>query len=195
MAQKDADGMAHVGALRDAGLTGIDTEKDTNGENGKVKDFEIGYQQFFSFLPGAWAGLGVNANYTYADSEQPNGNPLVDISKNTFNVQAFWEYEEVSLRLAYNYRDRFLDTENEKRVVAIDGTGAIGSDAVYGNNYREDRGQLDFSASWDINEHFTLVGNATNLTGEASIYKSELGSSWKYTEADRRYTIGIRGKF
>ena len=193
-------GEAATTAFRDAGTTGIDTEKDANGENGKVQGFEIGYQQFFDFLPGAWAGLGVNANYTYADSEQPNGSPLLDISKNTYNLQVFWEYEEVALRLAYNYRDSFLDTESEKRIVGIDATGTISGDntnenAVYGNNYREDRGQLDFSASWDINEHFTVVANATNLTGEASIYKNELGGAWKYTEADRRYTVGVRAKF
>ena len=122
----NAEGEAHVAALRDAGLTGIDTEKDTNGENGKVKGFEIGYQQFFDFLPGAFSGLGVSANYTYADSEQPNGNPLLDISKNTYNLQVFWEYEGVATRLAYNYRDSFLDTEDEKRVESIDATGAIG---------------------------------------------------------------------
>ena len=192
----NAAGETHVAGLRDAGLTGIDTEKDTNGENGKVKGFEIGYQQFFDFLPGAFSGLGVSANYTYADSEQPNGNPLLDISKNTYNLQLFWEYEGVSTRVAYNYRDSFLDTEDEKRVESIDATGAIGAEgSIYGNNYRDDRGQLDFSASWDINENITLVGNATNLTGEPSIFKSDLGSSWKYTEADRRYTIGVRAKF
>ncbi|MGB2740752.1 MAG: TonB-dependent receptor [Cognaticolwellia sp.] len=192
----NAAGETHVAGLRDAGLTGIDTEKDTNGENGKVKGFEIGYQQFFDFLPGAFSGLGVSANYTYADSEQPNGNPLLDISKNTYNLQLFWEYEGVSTRVAYNYRDSFLDTEDEKRVESIDSTGAIGAEgSIYGNNYRDDRGQLDFSASWDINENITLVGNATNLTGEPSIFKSDLGSSWKYTEADRRYTIGVRAKF
>lgn len=192
----DADGFAHVGGLRDVGLTGIDTKKDTNGENGKVQGFEIGYQQFFDFLPGAWSGLGISANYTYADSEQPNGNPLLDISENTYNLQVFWEYEAFSTRLAYNYRDGFLDTENEKRVVAINGEASIASDdSVYGNNYRDDRGQLDFSASWEINEHFTTVINATNITGEPSVYLSELGSAWQYTEADRRFTVGVRAKF
>ena len=74
--------------------------------------------------------------------------------------------------------------------------GAFSQDGtVYGNNYRDDRGQLDFSASWDINENFTLVGNATNLTGEPSIYLSELGDAWKYTEADQCYSLGIRAKF
>ncbi|XQW84514.1 TonB-dependent receptor [Thalassotalea piscium] len=193
----DAEGMAHVEALRDAGRTGIATTKDVNGENGKVQGFEIGYQQFFTFLPGAFSGLGLSANYTYADSEQPNGSPLLQISKNTYNLQAFWEYEDLSARLAYNYRDSFLDTENEKRVENINYLGTIKTDdgTVYGNNYRDDRGQLDFSASWNINENFTVVANATNLTGEPSIYLSELGGAWKYTEADRRYTIGIRGKF
>lgn len=192
----DADGFAHVEALRDAGLTGIDTAKDTNGENGTVKGYEIGYQQHFKDLPGAWSGLGISANYTYSDSEQPNGNPLLDISKNTYNLQAFWEYEGFAVRLAYNYRDKFLDTENEKRVVAINADASVSDeDLVYGNNYRDDRGQLDFSASWDINEHFTVVGNATNLTGEPSVFLHELGSPWKYTEADRRYTIGVRAKF
>ncbi len=192
----DADGFAHVEGLRDQGLTGIDTVKNVNGENGTVNGFEVGYQQFFTSLPGAFSGLGINANYTYADSEQPNGNPLLDISKNTYNIQLFWEYEGVSTRLAYNYRDSFLDTENEKRVENINSTGGISEDGtVYGNNYRDDRGQLDFSASWDINENFTLVGSATNLTGEPSIYLSELGGAWKYTEADRRYSLGIRAKF
>lgn len=192
----DADGFNRVAGLRDAGLTGIDTVKNVNGENGSVQGFEVGYQQFFTSLPGAFSGLGINANYTYADSEQPNGNPLLDISKNTYNLQVFWEYEGFSTRIAYNYRDSFLDTENEKRVENINSNGSISEDGtVYGNNYRDDRGQLDFSASWDINENITLVGNATNLTGEPSIYLSELGGAWKYTEADRRYSFGIRAKF
>lgn len=179
----DAEGIAHLEGLRDAGLTGIDTEKVTNGENGKVQGFEIGYQQHFDFLPGAFSGLGISANYTYADSEQPNGSPLLEISKNTYNLQGFWEYEDYAVRLAYNYRDGFLATESEKRVLN------------FSDNYRADRGQLDFSASWDVNENITVVANATNLTGEASIFESELGSAWKYTEADRRFTLGVRAKF
>ncbi len=186
----DAAGLAHVEGLRDAGLTGIDTTKDTNGESGKVQGIEVGYQQHFDFLPGAFSGLGISANYTYADSEQPSTEgegedirPLLKISKHTYNLQGFWEYESYAARLAYNYRSEFLDTENEKRVLN------------FSDNYRDGRGQLDFSASWDINENFTVVANATNLTGEHSVFQSEYGSAWKYTEADRRYTVGVRAKF
>jgi TonB-dependent receptor len=184
----DADGFAYVDGLRADGLTGIDTTRDTNGESGKVQGFEIGYQQHFDFLPSFWSGLGLSANYTYSDSEQPkvegeDVRPLLEISKNTYNIQGFWEYSDYAVRVAYNYRDGYLATEDEKRVLN------------FSDNYRADRGQLDLSASWDINEHFTLVANGTNLTGEHSVFENEYGSAWKYTEADRRYTVGIRGKF
>lgn len=187
-----------------AGLTGVANARATNGENGKVQGIELGYQQVFDFLPDAWSGLGVAANYTYADSEQPNLNPLLQISKNTYNAQVFWEYEAFQVRLAYNFRDRFLDTEEETRVANVgaralnDSTNdetADSYDATAGNNYRDDRGQFDFSASWEINDNVTVVSNISNLFGAPSSYSTELGSKWKYTEADRRMSIGVRAKF
>jgi len=195
---------AEFDAYAAAGRTGINTSINTNGENGTVQGLELGYQQNFDFLPDAWSGLGFLANYTYADSEQPNGNPLLNISKNTVNAQVYWEYEDVAVRLAYTFRDRYLSSEGEKRIVTIgskvlnDSTSDATSanyDATTGNNYRNDSKQLDFSASWNINDNFTLVGNVTNLTAEPVSFSSELGSDWKYTESDRRMTIGIRGKF
>ncbi len=203
-ADPQAAGLAFVEGQRLAGLTGIRTSKDTNGEKGEVQGFELGYQQQFDFLPGPLAGFGVNANYTYADSEQPNGNQLLNISKNTLNAQLYWENDTFQARLAYNYRDAYLDTEEEKRVENI-GALALNSatndetsasfDPTAGNNYRDDRGQLDFSASWDVNDYVTIATSITNLTGEPSIYVSELGSPWRYREADRRFALGIRAKY
>ena len=198
-------GLAYVDAQKAAGRTGIVIDTDVNGGSGEVRGLELGYQQQFSFLPGIWAGLGVNANYTYADSEQPDGNPLLNISKHTANTQVYWEGEEVQLRLAYNWRDRYLDDQSTKRVQTVGALGynvfnqndpsADNYDPTVGNSYREDRGQLDFSVSWDINENFTVVANAVNLTGEPIVYTTELDSIWAYSEADRRYTLGVRAKF
>ena len=198
------DNEAAFDVLDAAGRTGINTELQTNGENGTVQGFELGYQQNFDFLDGAWSGLGFLANYTYADSEQPNGNPLEDISKNTFNTQLYWEYEDVAVRLAYTYRDKFLDDVNVKRVVTIGELALNNStsddtdplyDATTGNSYRDDKSQLDFSASWNINENFTVVANVNNLTGEATSFSTELGGKWKFSESDRRFTVGVRAKF
>lgn len=203
-ADADAAGMAFTTAQRDAGLTGIRTSRVTNGENGKVQGFEVGYQQQFTFLPGLWSNFGVNANYTYADSEQPNGNPLLNISENTLNAQVYWENEKFQARLAYNYRDDFLFTEEETRVANVGALGLNSStndatsasfDPTAGNNYRDARGQLDASASYEINDRFTLVGSMTNVLGEPITFSTELGSPWRYFEADRRFSIGIRGTF
>ncbi|MCY4427444.1 MAG: TonB-dependent receptor [Halieaceae bacterium] len=200
----DAAGFAFTAAQRDAGLTGINTNRVTNGENGTIEGFELGYHQHFDFLPGAWSGLGVSANYTYADSEQPNGNMLLDISENTINAQLYWEGESIQVRLAYNFRDRFLDTEEETRVQTVGGLALNSNtndetspvfDPTAGNNYRDDRGQFDFSASWAVSDSTTVVANITNLTGEPSTFLTELGSPWYYTEADRRFSLGLRMKF
>lgn len=189
-----------VAEQRDLGLTGINTAKTTNGKNGSIQGFEASIQQSLDFLP----GLGFSANWTYADSEQPNGSTLLDVSKNTFNGQIYWENDGFQVRLAYNYRTRYLATEDERLVETI-GALALNSstddedDALFdptsGNNYREDRGQFDISAAWDVNENITLVANMSNLTGEPSHFSTELGSLWKYTEADRRLSVGVRAKF
>ncbi|MGX9460976.1 TonB-dependent receptor [Shewanella sp. A14] len=198
-------GLAYVDAQKAAGRTGINIETDVNGGSGEVRGLELGYQQQFSFLPSFWSGFGVNANYTYADSEQPDGNPLLNISKHTANTQLYWESEDVQLRLAYNWRDRYLDDQSTKRVQTVGALGynvfnqnnplADNYDPTVGNSYREARGQFDFSVSWDINENFTVVANAVNLTGEPIVYTTELDSIWAYSEADRRYTLGVRAKF
>ena len=196
----DTAGFNYVGNLRDQGLTGINTAVATNGEAGSITGFEASIQQSLDFVP----GLGFSANFTYADSEQPNGSTLLDVSKNTFNGQLYYENNGVQVRLAYNYRSRYLATEDE-RLIELIGALALGSstddetnpayDPTSGNNYREGRGQWDFSASWDVSDNVTVVGNITNLTGEPSVFTTELGSSWKYTEADSRYTLGIRATF
>jgi len=199
-ADPEEAGFVGVGNLRDQGLTGINTAKTTNGENGSITGFEASIQQSLDFVP----GLGFSANWTFADSEQPNGSTLLDVSKNTFNGQIYWENDEFQVRLAYNYRSRYLATEDERLIetigaLALDSsTDEIDSplfDPTSGNNYREDRGQFDFSASWDVNDNITLVTNVTNLTGEPSLFSTELGSVWKWTEADRRLTFGVRAKF
>ena len=193
-----------IATLRDQGLTGITTEKVANGEDGTVEGFEIGIQKQLDTLPGIWSNLGVAANYTYADSEQPNGNPLMNISENTYNAQVYWEDNGASIRLAYNYRDEYLASEQEKRINVIGALGLNSSttdpdnasyDRTAGNNWKAARGQLDLSGSYEASEQLTVVGSITNLLGEPSTFETQLGTDWKYTEADTRMSIGLRYKY
>ncbi|MBW8190730.1 TonB-dependent receptor [Neiella marina] len=200
MGLSDSEGMAYVEGMKDAGLTGVIVSRDVNGGSGEVVGFELAYQQTFNFLPGPWAGLGMSTNYTYAHSEQPNGLPLENISDHSYNLQLYWEWEGFQTRLAYNWRDEFLDDEDYGK--RLWGAGSVGLgydservDVTSGNSYRKSRGQLDYSASYDYNENLTFVGNVVNLTSEPLVYKTARGDDWRITEADRRITVGLRAKF
>lgn len=182
-----------------AGRNGILTTTVTNGSSGTIQGFELGYQQTFDFLPGAWSGLGVSANYTFSDSEDPDGVPLADISKNSYNAQLFWEYDGFGIRLAYTQRDRFLDNNYHKRVERVgklvaDRDPAVG-DATEGNDYRQDLSQIDLSANWDVNDALSVFMQVYNLTAEPTINQSATGTTWQIQETDRRFSVGLRAKF
>lgn len=192
-----ADGIQYANASTPVSEMGILVDQFTNGENGKVQGIELGYQQAFDFLPGRWSGLGISANYTYADSSTPDGVPMTDISKNTFNTQFYYEYEGFGVRLAYTFRDRFLDEAETKRVLPLGELmlGAGSDDPTLGNDYREDLAQLDLSASYDITDDITVIANVTNLTGEPTINTGTNGTAFQIMENDRRFVLGVRANF
>jgi len=113
-----------------------------NGADGKASGVELAYNQFFDFLPGWLSGFGVQANYTYVDSEQTihpaptnitsgqasnlllnqlgvdtNGAgfedlPLSYLSEHSYNVALMYEKGPISGRLAYNWRSKYLQAVN-----------------------------------------------------------------------------------
>jgi TonB-dependent receptor len=173
--------------------------------HGKIKGFEVAYQQTFDFLPGALGGLGMNASYTYIQSKGlPNsflnggspshtttvgtGNlPLEQLSKHTLNVQAFYERGPVSLRVAYNWRSRFLLTA---------------SDVIfpYYPIFNAAEGTMDASAFFNITHNFKLGVQAVNLLNtitktEQQFSASGLTGPRSYYMNDRRYSLILRGSF
>ncbi|HEX8756210.1 MAG TPA: TonB-dependent receptor [Steroidobacteraceae bacterium] len=47
-----------------------------NGASGKIKGIELGYQQYYDFLPGLLKGFGSQFNFTYIDSAQILDHPV-----------------------------------------------------------------------------------------------------------------------
>jgi iron complex outermembrane receptor protein len=157
------------------------TSRPFNIASAKVKGFELGAQQFFDFLPSPLDGLGVIANYTYADSEDSNGFPLVATSKHSYNLIALYEKGPVSARLAYNWRDDavFEFTQGRPEVIAA-------------------RSQLDAQLGLDITKRIALSFQAQNLipkdsaTVEISNFNPVALNS--YALSERRFTLGLRVK-
>lgn len=122
-----------------------------------IQGFEVGYQQFYDFLPQWLNGIGMQANYTFVDSQTPNRSlggrqtPLQNLSKHSYNLIALYEKDAVSMRLAYNWRDDFLS--------GISNVVGVGAVPVFSKAY----GWLDAAVSYRFNKAVTLGLEGTNL--------------------------------
>jgi len=173
--------------------SGVDTDLDPQGRmltfsrpenlaSAKIKGFEIGVQQFFDFLPAPFDGLGIIANYTFSDSEDNAGFPLVAVSKNSYNLVGLFEKGPISARVAYNYRDEAVFEFSEGR------PSFIGP-----------RSQLDAQIGVDITKRIALSLQAQNLIPSESA-TTEYSAAGPvalngYALSERRYSIGLRAKF
>ncbi|HSX57552.1 MAG TPA: TonB-dependent receptor [Sphingomonas sp.] len=173
--------------------SGVDTTLDPQGRvlvfsrpenlaSAKIKGFEIGVQQFFDFLPAPFDGLGIIANYTYSDSADNAGFPLVAVSKNSYNLVGLFEKGPISARVAYNYRDEAVFEFSEGR------PSFIGP-----------RSQLDAQIGVDITKRIALSLQAQNLIPSESA-TTEYSAAGPvalngYALSERRYSIGLRAKF
>jgi iron complex outermembrane receptor protein len=149
------------------GLT-YQVSRPQSGNNATINGFETGYQQFYDFLPGWFNGLGLQANYTYIDSETPSSIlgqnvPLQNLSKHSYNLVGIYEKGPISARVAYNWRDTFLSG-----IQNIVGVGAL---PIYTRSY----GWLDASVGYRINSHVTFTVEGMNLlnTLRSSYYGTE----------------------
>jgi len=129
-----------------------------NESGADIRGVELAYQQFYDFLPGKWAGLGLQANYTYVDSESPSSvlgmaAPLPNLSENSINLIGMYERGGLSVRVAYNWRDKFLSG-----VTNIVGLGAL---PIYTRAY----GWLDASLRFRFTDKLSLAIEGINLLG------------------------------
>ncbi len=138
-----------------------------NSDAATIRGIELGYQQFYDFLPGWLGGLGLQATYTFVDSQAGNSSlgsrvPLQNLSKNSANLIGLYERADVSARLAWNWRSRFLSG-----VTNLVGVGAL---PVYTRAY----GWLDASVGYRVSRTVTLSLVATNLSD--TLRKSYFGT-------------------
>lgn len=162
-----------------------------NGTRGTVKGAELGGNTFFDFLPGAFSGLGVQANVTYVDSSAPgatgtlqNGDQvptsLQGLSKWSYNIVGLYEKYGVTARAAYDWRSSYLVDS------AGNGTGGI---PIYNRAY----GQLDASIGYNFTLKVSVTLDAINLTrSRYDSYQYFSQNPRNYELNDRRFGLSFR---
>ena len=129
-------------------------ETTDNASSGEIFGVELNYQQQFLALPSPLNGFGVAFNYTYTDSEadvfdRDEPVPFFLQSDHIGNAAVFFERSGFEARLAYTYYSTYLD--------------AVGDD-VFQDLYFDERGQLDFKASYDFTDSFSAFFEVLNMT-------------------------------
>ena len=139
-------------------------------------------------MPGALGGFGVQASYNYTDSNAEYRNPVANVtfgleglSKNSYSLVGFYEKYGITARVAYTYRDNFLQVASGRN-----------GEPEYFDAY----GQLDVSLSYDLTNNFTVFADAINLNNAKEfIYSVSEDRTKEYRMTGRRVSAGVRVRF
>ena len=208
---KDLEGYFAQGVnVKDYTNNGVTKSVAVNGPintgEGTITGWELGFNQFFDFLPEGWNGLGMSANYTYVDEDgapnsglkddEPNSDvssdfafdnvPLEGLSKTSYNVAAFYEKYDISARIAYSWREEYLLTAREVNLgLPI---------------WNEPGGQIDASVFYQIDDNWQVGFQGVNLNDNTTVTKMQVNNDGllktrAWHKNDRRYSFVVRATF
>ncbi len=162
-----------------------------NTGDGELIGMELGYQQFYDWLPSVFGGLGLQTNVTYTNGtteDQLTGveRTITGISRWAFNVIGLYERGPWSGRLAFNWRSKFPDT-----YAFVENSTGIYDLRV------DDSSQMDGSVAYKLNNNFTLTFEVVNLLDtEFKDYFNDPSIFPRDTRRyDRTYELGFRARF
>ncbi|WP_298577284.1 TonB-dependent receptor [uncultured Luteimonas sp.] len=177
----------------------------------KIQGAELGWNQFFDFLPAPFDGLGMSANYTYIDSstDVPNNLdtqpldtdgstfdalPADGLSKNAYNAAVFYEKGPWQVRLAYNWRSEYLLS------IGPNGYNGTHNDIAWKLPvYSDAFGQLDGSIFYRFSDNVQVGLEMNNLNNaEQRTIMDQNGAGRRVTSwyvNDRRYAATLRLTF
>ena len=138
-----------------------------------VKGFELAWQQP---IGDNW---GFMANYSYADGDTEDGQPMLGTSKHTYNLGGYFETDRFSARIAYNYRSDFYS--------GLDRATAF---------FQDDVSSLDASLGYIINDHFIISVDGRNLTNQKTKYYADSKERPRSIYRNgRQYYLNLRFNF
>lgn len=158
------------------------TNTPVNDRDNEINGFEIAIQHWF----GA-SGFGFQANYTAVNADvkfdvNKRGGQFAMIGlSDSANFSVFYDADGLQARLAYNWRDQFLDNRTQ-----------------YNNepSFTEAYSQIDASISYDLTDNLTLTAEGLNITGENSRRHSRTKEMmWSLEDLGARYSVGLRYNF
>jgi TonB-dependent receptor len=149
-----------------------------NAGSATLQGFEVAYQQHLTFLPGALAGLGLSANYSYTTSTahgiplRTDSPALLRQAPNTWNLSPTYDRGPLSFRLGISYNGanifayQYQNLNSDGTPMAPSDLTAGGTAGPGGDNYLYTHLQVDAQASVRVSRDLSAVLSGLNLTNE-----------------------------
>jgi TonB-dependent receptor len=161
------------------------TSTPDNNKEAQIYGFEIAAQHFFGDT-----GFGLQANYTIVRGDvgfDVTADPgedqfaLTGLS-DTANLTAIYENYGFQARLAYNWRDKYLNEINKGN----------SRNPVFVDAYS----QIDLNVSYEVNDNLDVFFEGLNLTEEnIRHYGRSENQLWYLEDQGARYQLGARYAF
>jgi TonB-dependent receptor len=154
--------------------------RDQNLETATLYGWELAIQHLFGD-----SGFGVAANYTTVNGDINVDNSIVGFQfvlpglSDSANLVGFYEADRWQVRVAYNWRDEFLNGTPDNQP-----------------EYIEEFAQWDMNASFSITDNLNVFVEGLNITNESQrIYNRYLVQLKNANQFEARYNIGARYTF
>jgi TonB-dependent receptor len=157
-----------------------------NEKTAKADGLEINWQHNFGET-----GYGLIANATLVNSDVAY-DPLQLVAQfalaglsDSANLIGFYDKDGINVRVAYNWRDSFFNGIGQ----------AAGSEEINPTQVK-DYGQLDISASYEINDNLVIYMYGINVTEQDfRVYGREEAQVLQAGQTGARYNLGVRYTF
>ena len=169
------------------------TTQPINTDGGLLKGFELNAQKRLDFLPGWMENFGVQANYTYVDSQieyitaltpvrTTIDETLIGLSKHAANFTLYYETDRFSMRGSAAYRQGYLTA-----VPAPDGNSVAGTNETL---------NFDAQASYNITPQLKVSIEGINLTDEFNDQYVDASNRLNvYSHTGRQFFASLRYTF
>lgn len=164
-----------------------------NTKGGKLRGFEVNYQQPFTFLPGWGRNFGTLLNYTYVNSKieyvvSPTSavtitDDLLNLSPRAWNATLYYDDGAFSARISASKRSAFLT-----RVPGQNNNDVEGKNSTV---------NVDLSITYKLNDKWEFSFEGTNLTNQANdqFISRARNSVVVNNVTGREFLAGVRYKF
>jgi TonB-dependent receptor len=158
-----------------SGSYDFEVNRPRNGAVAQVEGLEMAWTHTWE------SGFGFQANATIVNSTSEDDFQLEGLGDSQ-NLIGFYEKDGFQARIAFNNRESFLQTLRNPDTAEPEYVGTYG--------------QWDISASYDINENFTVLFEGVNITDEYTEKFGRIASHFtEQVRSGARYSVGVRGKF